>query len=296
VRKAAVLTDKTPKNLNDGYDEVGFAIPPKLVYRFSKFLDLYAVADKYKDDDGLIPFEFMDWPGQKLEEELDQQMGAQKVLDVNKELGAVKECMQVLEFEGRSDKFVDYLCNADEGLDITALGMIGREPLVEHSMEGGGCSEDKLGVKSFTEDEKGELIETVEPHNKLYNLRCNLPKNRNDKEIKCAFWPVPPGKMYLASGNMSLLSGYVQPLVVGEDILRKLVQPNNLSLDGEAYVPRFDSQVIQCTEVFSKDIRTVLDFAFSSDRLILGMKCGVILVKNINQEELMFDVAYMSNL
>ena len=51
---------------------------------------------------------------------------------------------------------------------------------------------------------------------------------------------------------------------------------------------------LDCTETHSKDLRTVLDFAFASNRLILGMKCGVVLVNNINKENMEFDVAYMS--
>ncbi|CAG7821162.1 unnamed protein product [Allacma fusca] len=290
-KETVEMIAQTPKNLNDGYDGVGFAIPEKYVFRHLKEADIFKVNSNYEEKGELVDFQFLEWPGKTIGSLIQQQMAAQTISDVNKELGVVRECMQALEFDGKSDKYLDYLCNTDEGLDVAALGLIPRQSNPKDKDLPDTCPKEKVNLKTEYNDEGG--IAWEEKYNRVYNLRCNLPRNRDNLASKCATWPIPEGKLYLAGGNTSLMGSYVQPLLVSEDILRKLVQPDELSLDGEKYVPQFVGKKLECTELMSRDIRTVLDFAFSSGRLILGMKCGVLLIKNINQDKLEFDVAYL---
>ena len=129
-------------------------------------------------------------------------------------------------------------------------------------------------------------------YNRVFNLRCNLPRNRDHPGAQCATWPVPSGKLYLAWGNKTITRDYVQPLLIPEDILRRLAQP----AASQDVLPTFNNEPLQCNHFESRDIRTVLDFAFASDRLILGMKCGVVLLKNLGGKAIVFDVAYLSEL
>ena len=157
--------------------------------------------------------------------------------------------------------------------------------------------EDEVGDDDNNDDDDDNTTTTTtkkstpgQLYNHVFNLRCNLPRNRDHPGARCATWPIPSGKLYLAWGNKTITRDYIQPLLIPEDILRRLAQPA-VSQDP---LPTFNNDPLQCNHFESRDIRTVLDFAFASDRLILGTKCGVILVKNLGGKVIVFDVAYLS--
>lgn len=85
-------------------------------------------------------------------------------------------------------------------------------------------------------------------------------------------------KLWLVHGNESVFHHYVQPLYVPQYVLEKMAK----------------SEGTRCTkDEYLWDLRTVKDFTFTRNRLILGMKCGILSIKNLASNNLTgsFEVA-----
>lgn len=94
------------------------------------------------------------------------------------------------------------------------------------------------------------------------------PANYNADEAKQKIW--------LSHGRESVYNNYIQPLFIPERIMIKMAKNEGKECLAE--------------EPFG-ELRAVLDFTFTQHRLILGMKCGIVVVSGLTTKELTFDVS-----
>lgn len=83
-------------------------------------------------------------------------------------------------------------------------------------------------------------------------------------------------KVYLSHGTTSIHKEYIQPMFVRIVTLKELARPKDIPPPISATDPN------HCAEGNLVDHRTVLDFSFATNRLILAMKCGILIVDHIS--------------
>lgn len=127
-------------------------------------------------------------------------------------------------------------------------------------------------------------------------------------------------KIWLAHGNKTFFDSYIQPLYAPQYVLEEMARAegflckmdeidcdgnpqNNWCVDrcmalyneSDCYLPRNGSS-FSTNEIYTfGDLRVVHDFTFTRDRLILGMKCGIMIVSGWASDLLTFKSAYLKS-
>lgn len=200
---------------------------------------------------------------------------------------------QMLKFERSSSKMLQYPCNREEGTQIVALGHMA----VYNESDDDSRQHDphsklflSYGNSSIFNTHGHPLYVAETTLNLMARNGTMLPRGicrtAREEATDCDFTKVLPDSLPATASDCDWRQQFFQ---ARGDIIMHKDRCNTVSSDPTC------SKCPKVSKALSGDLRTVLDFTFVQERLILGMRCGILIVSDFVKKGLNIRASFLTS-